>query len=133
MNHDHGHEHGHDHGAPAPEAPPRAQFSVTAKAAEKLKEFLAQEQKGPEFGLRLGVQGGGCSGFSYFMDFDAERPNDRIFEDEGKTVKVFIDPKSLLYVSGSSLDYAEGLMGSGFTIKNPNQKGSCGCGSSFSV
>ncbi len=126
------HEHAHGSETPAP-AVPRTQFSVSDKAASKLKELLAQEQKGPEFGLRLGVQGGGCSGLSYFMDFDTEHPNDRIFEDEAKTVKVFVDPKSLLYMSGSTLDFAEGLMGSGFTIKNPQVKGSCGCGHSFNV
>jgi iron-sulfur cluster assembly protein len=106
---------------------------VTEQAALKLKELLAQEQKGPEYGLRVGVQGGGCSGLSYFMDFDTQKPNDRIFEDAGKTVHVFIDPKSLLYISGSSLDFTEGLMGSGFAIKNPMQKGGCGCGHSFNV
>jgi iron-sulfur cluster assembly protein len=107
------------------------QITVTDKAAEKLKELLAQEGKGPEFGLRLGVQGGGCSGMSYFMDFDTAQPNDRVFEHQG--VKVVVDPKSILYLSGSVLDYAEGLMGSGFSIKNPNVKGSCGCGHSFNV
>ena len=81
--------------------------------------------------MRVGVQGGGCSGLSYFMDFDAEKPDDRIFEHQG--VKVFVDPKSLLYMSGSVLDYTEGLMGAGFAIKNPMQKGACGCGHSFTV
>lgn len=114
-----------------PQAPPRAQFSVTDKAAEKIKSLLEQEQKGSEFGLRVGVQGGGCSGLSYFMDFDAEKPDDRVFEHQG--VKVFVDPKSILYMSGSILDYTEGLMGAGFAIKNPMQKGSCGCGHSFTV
>lgn len=131
------HDHHHPHGSEAPAAPakaePRTQFSVSDKAAGKLKELLEQEKKGPEFGLRIGVQGGGCSGLSYFMDFDTQQPNDRTFEDSARSVKIFIDPKSLLYMSGSILDYAEGLMGSGFTIKNPQVKGSCGCGSSFNV
>ncbi|MBI2900616.1 MAG: iron-sulfur cluster assembly accessory protein [Planctomycetes bacterium] len=133
-------EHAQAHGAAeaAPLGPsgaegPRAQLTVTDKAAAKLKELLAQEKKGPEYGLRLGIQGGGCSGFSYFMDFDAEKPGDRVFEDAAKTVKVFVDPKSLLYMSGSVLDFSEGLMGSGFSIKNPMAKGSCGCGHSFNV
>lgn len=107
------------------------QFSLTDKAAQKLKALLEEEKKGPEIGLRVGVQGGGCSGLSYFMDFDAQKPNDRVFEHLG--VKVYIDPKSILYVSGSVLEYAEGLMGSGFTIKNPQVKGSCGCGQSFTT
>jgi iron-sulfur cluster assembly protein len=134
----HGQEHGHSHGGGAqPEAtqvqaPSRfsGQIAVTDKAAEKLCELMVAEKKDPAvYGLRLGVQGGGCSGLTYFMDFDTPREDDKVFENKG--ARVLVDPKSILYVSGSILDYTEGLMGSGFQIKNPNVKSSCGCGSSF--
>jgi iron-sulfur cluster assembly protein len=137
-----GHEHaghGHSHGgaqaqpsATAVQAPSRfsGQIVVADKAAEKLCELMVAEKKDPAvYGLRLGVQGGGCSGMTYFMDFDTPRADDKIFENKG--ARVLVDPKSILYVSGSILEYSEGLMGSGFQIKNPNVKSSCGCGSSF--
>ncbi len=106
-------------------------LTITDLAADKLKSFLEQEEKGPEFGLRLGVQGGGCSGFSYFMDFDTEKEGDHAYSH--KDVSVFVDPKSIQYISGAILDYTEGLTGAGFSIKNSNQTGGCGCGQSFSV
>ncbi len=119
-------------GPEAPAGKPRPAFSITPKAAEKLKALMAEQKKDPATtGLRIGVQGGGCSGLQYFMDFDEQKPNDRVFEQDG--VKVFIDPRSILHVSGSFLEFAEGLMGSGFAIKNPNVKGSCGCGHSFTT
>ena len=131
--------HGHSHGgaqaqptATAVQAPSRfsGQIVVTDKAAEKLVELMVAEKKDPAvFGLRLGVQGGGCSGLTYFMDFDTPREDDKIFANKG--ARVIVDPKSILHVSGSTLEYSEGLMGSGFQIKNPNAKSSCGCGSSF--
>jgi iron-sulfur cluster assembly protein len=135
--HAHGQEHGHSHGGAQPtatqvQAPSRfsGQIVVTDKAAEKLCELMVAEKKDPTaFGLRLGVQGGGCSGLTYFMDFDTPRDDDKVFENKG--ARVFVDSKSILHVSGSILDYTEGLMGSGFQIKNPNAKSSCGCGSSF--
>ena len=137
----HGHAeqggHGHSHGGAQPaatqvQAPSRfsGQIGVTDKAAEKLCELMVAEKKDPAtYGLRLGVQGGGCSGLTYFMDFDTPREDDKVFENKG--ARVFVDSKSILHVSGSVLDYTEGLMGSGFQIKNPNAKSSCGCGSSF--
>ena len=136
----HGHEQGgHSHGgaqaqpsATAVQAPSRfsGQIVVSDKAAEKLCELMVAEKKDPTvYGLRLGVQGGGCSGLTYFMDFDTAREDDKIFENKG--ARVLVDSKSILHVSGSTLDYSEGLMGSGFQIKNPNAKSSCGCGSSF--
>ncbi|HLY73759.1 MAG TPA: iron-sulfur cluster assembly accessory protein [Planctomycetota bacterium] len=140
----HGHAHGghgHSHGgaeaqpsATAVQAPSRfsGQIAVTDKAAEKLCELMVAEKKDPAvYGLRLGVQGGGCSGMTYFMDFDTPRADDKVFENKG--ARVLVDPKSILYVSGSVLEYSEGLMGSGFQIKNPNVKSSCGCGSSFNT
>ena len=131
----HGHSHGRAQAQPtatAVQAPSRfsGQIVVTDKAAEKLVELMVAEKKDPAvFGLRLGVQGGGCSGLTYFMDFDTPREDDKIFANKG--ARVIVDPKSILHVSGSTLEYSEGLMGSGFQIKNPNAKSSCGCGSSF--
>jgi iron-sulfur cluster assembly protein len=134
-----GNGHGH-HGQQEMEAPVQApsRFSGTIaiadKAAEKLRGLMDAEKKDPAvYGLRLGVQGGGCSGMSYFMDFDEARADDKVFTSEAHGVKVLVDPKSILHLSGSVLEYSEGLMGSGFTIKNPNVKGSCGCGQSFST
>jgi len=132
--------HGHSHGggtqpvATAVQAPSRfsGQIVVTDKAAEKLCELMVAEKKDPAvYGLRLGVQGGGCSGLTYFMDFDTPREDDKIFTHKG--ARVLVDPKSVLHVSGSVLEYSEGLMGSGFQIKNPNVKSSCGCGNSFNT
>jgi len=86
----------------------------------------------PEGGLRVSVVGGGCSGMSYKLDFQKEpAPTDKIFEQDG--VKVFIDPKSFLFIKGLELDYSGGLNGTGFTFKNPNASKSCGCGTSFAV
>lgn len=135
MNHSHsGHAHTHAGPPPAPpaSAPPGAALIISPRAASKLKELLAAEKKDPATtGLRLGVQGGGCSGLTYVMEFDGKRETDRVFSLDG--VQVFVDPKSILYMSGSVLEYNEGLMGSGFSIKNPNVKGSCGCGHSFTT
>lgn len=98
-------------------------------AAGKIKEILAQEGK-TGWALKLGVQGGGCSGFEYVMDF-AQIPaaDDKVFEDKG--LKIFVDPNSEKVLQGSVVDYEEGLTGAGFKIQNPNSKGSCGCGHSF--
>jgi iron-sulfur cluster assembly protein len=105
-------------------------IQVTPKAVEKIRQSFAKE--GVEGGLRLGVLGGGCSGLSYQIKFEPkERPMDKVFEFDG--VKVFIDPKSMLYLDGLTLDYKESLMYSGFSFDNPNAKKSCGCGSSFTA
>jgi len=103
-------------------------IEVTPKAVAKIKQALSAHKL--EGGLRLGVLGGGCSGLSYQFKFDqAPRSNDKVFEYDG--VKVFVDPKSYLYLHGLTLDYQESLMQSGFVFENPNAKKSCGCGSSF--
>jgi len=135
-----GHSHGHSHEAQAVAAPVQApsrfsgQIGISDKAAEKLRDLMVAEKKDPaQFGLRLGVQGGGCSGLTYFMDFDTARDDDKVFNHPVAGVKVLVDAKSILYLSGSILDYSEGLMGAGFSIKNPNVKSSCGCGSSFTT
>jgi iron-sulfur cluster assembly protein len=131
--------HGGHGGEPAQAAMPvqapsrfSGSIAVSEMASSKLKGLMEAEKKDPAvWALRVGVQGGGCSGMTYFMDFDEPRADDKVFEQGG--VKVVVDPKSILVLSGAVLDYSEGLMGSGFTIKNPNAKGSCGCGSSFST
>jgi len=104
-------------------------IEVTPKAIEKIKKTF--EREGVTGGLRLGVLGGGCSGLSYQFKFDTkQRPTDTVFEFDG--VKVVVDPKSLLYLHGMTLDYKESLMQSGFAFENPNAQKSCGCGTSFS-
>ncbi len=103
-------------------------IEVTPKAVAKIKEALAKQNV--EGGLRLGVLGGGCSGLSYQFKFDQKsRPNDKVFDCDG--VKLFVDPKSYIYLHGLTLDYKESLLQSGFVFENPNAKKSCGCGSSF--
>jgi iron-sulfur cluster assembly protein len=104
--------------------------AVTPKAIAKIRQ--AFQKMGVEGGLRLGVLGGGCSGLSYQFKFDTQpRPKDKVFEFDD--VKIFIDPKSLLYLHGLTLDYKETLMQSGFVFENPNAKKSCGCGTSFAA
>ena len=106
---------------------------VTASAAAQIRTVLAKEGVSvEEGGLRLGVKGGGCSGLSYAMSVEAlPRASDRIFEFEG--VRVFIDPKSFVFLHGITLDYESTLIRQGFNFINPNSTRSCGCGSSFSV
>jgi iron-sulfur cluster assembly protein len=105
---------------------------LTARAADQVRKLM-QENKLPEtYGLRLGVKGGGCSGLSYVLGFDAAaRPTDHVFEKEG--VRIFVDPKSLFYISGTVLDFSDGLNGRGFTFNNPKATRTCGCGSSFNA
>jgi iron-sulfur cluster assembly protein len=107
-------------------------IELTPRAVEKVREVM-QGQGVAEGGLRVGVQGGGCSGMSYNLAIDTEeRPGDKVFEVDG--VKLFVDLKSFLYLDGSTLDYKdEGLMQRGFTFVNPNSSGACGCGESFAV
>jgi iron-sulfur cluster assembly protein len=108
-----------------------ARIDVTPKAVEKIRESFAREGV-TGGGLRLGVLGGGCSGLSYQFKYDAKpRANDHVFEFED--VRVFIDPKSMLYLSGMTLDYKESIMYSGFAFENPNASKSCGCGTSFTA
>ena len=104
--------------------------SITDRAAQRIRELVVAENREGQ-GLRLKVVGGGCSGLQYKMDLDSERSGDRLFEKDG--AKVLVDMKSLLYLSGTELDYREGLMESGFVFQNPNVKRSCGCGTSFAV
>lgn len=103
-----------------------------SEAAVKQIQRVQEDEKVTGGGLRVAVVGGGCSGMSYKLDFQKEpQPNDKIFEQDG--IRVFVDPKSYLYVKGLTLDYSGGLNGTGFTFKNPNATKSCGCGTSFAV
>ena len=115
------------------QAPATKGIQVTDRAIKRIRIALAKEGISPaEGGLRLGVQGGGCSGLSYNIRFDSQpRERDRIFNFED--VRVFVDPKSFIYLSGMTLDYEETLMRQGFNFINPNSAKSCGCGTSFSA
>jgi iron-sulfur cluster assembly protein len=118
---------------PANLAPNAKGIQVTERALEKIRAAMVKEGVSPEEGgLRLGVQGGGCSGLSYNIRFDSKpRERDRIFEFEG--VRLFVDPKSFIYLNGMILDYEQTLIKQGFAFINPNSSKSCGCGSSFSA
>ena len=107
-------------------------ISLTEAALAKVKGILEQERASlPDGGLRVYVQGGGCSGFSYGMVLDEVTEGDQIYETNG--IKVIVDPMSLRYLEGAEVDYKEDLMGGGFAIKNPNASSTCGCGHSFSA
>jgi iron-sulfur cluster assembly protein len=104
---------------------------ITDKALHQIRAIRDQEHPADENGLRLAVVGGGCSGLSYKIEFSApkERDNVLIFGE----IKVFIDPKSTIYLKGITLDFRDGLNGKGFVFENPNAKNTCGCGESFTV
>jgi iron-sulfur cluster assembly protein len=112
--------------------PAASGLQVTERAIQRIRAAMAKEGvSAEEGGLRLGVMGGGCSGLSYSIKFDTRpRERDRIYNFDG--VRVFVDPKSFVYLHGMTLDYEETLMRQGFNFINPNSKRSCGCGSSFS-
>lgn len=103
-------------------------ITVTEKAATKVKEVMFQEKRNGA-GLRLFVAGGGCSGFRYGMSFDDPKDGDEVSEQHG--LKLIVDPNSLRFLKGSSIDWVEDLTGAGFKIENPNATHSCGCGQSF--
>lgn len=105
---------------------------VTEAASKAILKYLADNGATDGSGLRIGVRGGGCSGLSYFLDVESQsRPSDHVI-DAPLDVRVFIDPKSLLFLQGSTLDYVTGLMESGFKFINPQAGKGCGCGESFS-
>ncbi len=108
----------------------RVQFTLTDAAATKVAALIAAEET-PDLALRVAVRPGGCSGFSYEMFFDADVADDDM-KSEKSGVTVVIDPASFQHLGGGSLDYRDGLEGSGFHISNPNAERTCGCGSSFS-
>ena len=106
-------------------------LNLTQTAVSKVREILSQQEP-PPAGLRIAVVGGGCSGFSYQMAFDNQsNGSDKVYDYDG--LKVFVDQASMLYLSGTEVDYVESLEGAGFKFANPNVKTTCGCGSSFSV
>ena len=118
---------------PTPAAVPAVPgvITVTEAAATKIKELLTEEGKA-ESGLRVFVQGGGCSGFQYgLMIEEGGGAADQVFESNG--VKLFVDPVSISYLKGAEVDFVDTVTGGGLTIKNPNAVSTCGCGSSFSV
>ena len=107
-------------------------ITISDKGAEKVHEFLsAQEADVAMAGLRVGVRGGGCSGFQYQLAFDEQRDGDIVFESHD--LKLLVDEESLPFVRGSVIDYEESLQGAGFKVNNPNVVAACGCGSSFRV
>jgi iron-sulfur cluster assembly accessory protein len=105
--------------------------TLTDIAAQKVHEFMNGQVAEGEVGLRVGVRGGGCSGFHYALALDEKRDDDHVFDASG--IRVLVDPASLRYVDGSTVDFTESFQGSGFEVSNPNVVASCGCGSSFRV
>ena len=106
------------------------EITLTPQAIEEVKRMIAKEEK-KDIGLRIGVKGGGCSGLSYSLNFDAKKAGDNDVEYGG--FHVYVDPKSLLYLNGMALDYADSLQEKGFKFINPNASKTCGCGESFTV
>jgi iron-sulfur cluster assembly protein len=105
-------------------------ITVTDSAAQRISNFL--EKRGKGVGLRLGVKTTGCSGLAYVLEFaDDTNPDDQVFESNG--VKIIVDPKSLVYIDGTELDYGKEGLNEGFKFENPNVKDQCGCGESFTV
>ena len=114
-----------------PEVKKTAPITLTPNAVAKVKEIMTQQNPVPA-GLRVGVVGGGCSGFSYSMQFEnSAGMMDKVFDFDG--LKVYVDATSVMYLNGCIVDYVETLEGAGFKFENPNVKTTCGCGSSFSV
>ena len=106
-------------------------ITLTENAAEKVREMITKREQ-PTEGLRVGVRGGGCSGFTYFLEFsESAKEGDRQLESQG--VRLFVDSKSYLYLMGTEVDYVESLSGAGFKFENPNARRTCGCGESFSI
>jgi iron-sulfur cluster assembly accessory protein len=106
-------------------------LQLTDRAVEKIKQLMAKEDT-PGHGLRVTVQGGGCSGFQYGLSYEKDRgENDQVLEFNG--LRVFVDAMSLLYLEDVTIDYLDSLSGAGFKIENPKATGTCGCGASFSM
>ena len=107
-------------------------ITVSESAKQHALSLIVNENKPEDTFIRVGVDGGGCSGLSYKLEFDNQvREGDQIFEDKG--IKIAVDKKSFLYLIGTELDYAGGLNGKGFVFNNPNASRTCGCGESFGV
>ena len=117
---------------PAQPAEEETPVTLTPKAVEMVRITRDQEGIDASHGLRIAVRGGGCSGFEYSLDFESEaRPNDFVYEQSGLTV--YVDAVSARYLEGTSIDYVMGMAGAGFKFNNPQARGTCGCGSSFTV
>jgi iron-sulfur cluster assembly protein len=104
---------------------------LTPNAIREVKNLLFKGNYGEGFGLRLGVKGGGCAGFSYILDFDTQKENDHVFETEG--IRIFIDKSQEIYLYDCEIDFKSGLDNRGFIFMNPNATSTCGCGTSFSA
>ncbi len=110
----------------------QSEITITEKASKEIKRIMQENKISADFGLRVGVKGGGCSGLTYSLGFDsAKREGDSVIETDG--VKLIVDGKSLFYLSGTELDFSDGLNGKGFVFNNPNATKTCGCGESFGV
>jgi iron-sulfur cluster assembly protein len=110
----------------------KTEITITEKAKKEILRIMKSNNIPENFGLRVGVKGGGCSGLTYTLNFDGDqRPGDTIIESEN--IKLFVDGKSLFYLMGTQLDYSDGLNGRGFVFNNPNAAKTCGCGESFGV
>lgn len=110
----------------------QSDITITEKASKEIKRIMEENKIPSDYGLRVGVKGGGCSGLTYTLGFDqANRDGDSIIESKG--VKLFVDGKSLFYLTGTELDFSDGLNGKGFVFNNPNASKTCGCGESFGV
>jgi iron-sulfur cluster assembly protein len=111
---------------------PTSPLGLTEKAIAEVRKIMEQNSIPETYGLRVGVKGGGCSGLSYTLGFDADqREGDKVLESQG--IRMFVDQKSLFYLMGCEIDFTDGLNGRGFTFNNPNAQKTCGCGSSFGV
>lgn len=110
---------------------PFTPVTLTANALKEVKNIMSAKELSDEYGLRVGVEGGGCSGMSYLLGFDKKKENDQEFEIDG--VRVFLNKSHGLYLMGTEIDFQDGLNSRGFTFHNPNAASSCGCGSSFGV
>jgi iron-sulfur cluster assembly protein len=106
-------------------------INLTQIAIEEIKNIISKDRLSQELGLRLSVIGGGCSGLSYKMDFTEHKEKDNIINIDN--FKIYIDPKSTIYLKGITLDFKDGLNGKGFVFENPNAKNTCGCGESFTI
>jgi iron-sulfur cluster assembly protein len=106
-------------------------ISLTTGAIDQLQRIRSQQGLPDHYGLRVGVKGGGCSGFSYLLGFDEQKDQDTVYEFEG--IKILMDKAHALYLLGMEVDWLEGLNNRGFVFKNPNAKETCGCGTSFSA
>lgn len=107
-------------------------ITLTEKAATKVRDLIQRDGAPEGAGLRVRVVGGGCSGMSYQLTIEREaRADDKVFESQG--VRIYLDPKSAMFVNGTEVDWQESLMGAGFAFRNPLAKGTCGCGSSFNA